>query len=301
MVRDPFISAYVPSYNNQATIKQAIESIRRQTYAVNELFVVDDASQDETVQTATAMNVRVVCNRKNRGRGWVRAQAMREAKGELVLCCDGGKTLSDDFVERCLAWLKQKDVAAVCGRVIQNGAVGVVDRWRGRHLFKMDETSGLCENGSFITAGAMVKRSLVLQIGNYNDNLRHTEDRELGERLISAGFKVIFDPALTSCSISKNNLFQVMERYWRWHAGTAAGAHRRNIESDRPGAASTASCSAPASAEWQAYWRQIAFSVKVMAWQDIKAGDPMAAVISLLSPHYQCFRSWLENRSVKNR
>jgi glycosyltransferase involved in cell wall biosynthesis len=265
----PSISAYIPCYNSKATIRQAIESVQRQTHAVDEIFVIDDASEDGSSEIAKSIGVRVLGHERNLGRGAVRAQAMLEAQGNFVLCCDSSKQLAPDFVERSLVWMEMDNVAAVFGRILQGAACTAAERWRGRHLLKTQVLQTVSQTSSLITAGAMLKRSVVLQVGNFNQTLRHSEDKELGARLLNQGFKVVFDPALSVTTIAENDLCQVLERYWRWHAGV-------NEETNVV-----------------AYLKQIAYSLKVMAWQDIKEGDPSSALISLISPHYQFWRSRL--------
>ena len=109
------ISAYIPCYNNIDTIAEAVNSIRRQKVAVDELFVIDDGSTDGSAEAVESMGIRVIRNEKNLGRGAVRNRAMVEAKNELVLCCDATNTLPPDFVSRLLPWFKDPKVAAVCG------------------------------------------------------------------------------------------------------------------------------------------------------------------------------------------
>ena len=65
----------------------------------------------------------------------------------------------------------------------------------------------------------MLRKSAVLDVGNFNQDLRHSEDRELGQRLIKAGFKIIGDPNLVVYSIKKDSIWSVLERYWRWYGG----------------------------------------------------------------------------------
>jgi len=73
------ISAYIPTYNNSPTIESALQSVQRQRYAVEELFVVDDGSIDDSAQKAERMGVRVIRQPSNLGRGAARARAMLEA------------------------------------------------------------------------------------------------------------------------------------------------------------------------------------------------------------------------------
>src|ERR1700742_1106392 len=96
------ISAYIPCYNNAKTVGLTIQGIREQTYPVQELFVVDDASTDESVAIAKDLGVRVVSMGKNQGRGPVRARAMEEAGHEFVLCCDATNRLPPPFLEKAM-------------------------------------------------------------------------------------------------------------------------------------------------------------------------------------------------------
>jgi len=124
-------------------------------------------------------------------------------------------------------------------------------------------------HGCLVTAAAIMRKSAVMSAGNFNEGLRHSEDRDLGERLLKGGFDIIIDPDLQALLLVKDDLWQTYERYWRWHAGYGDRAGRF------------------------AYLRQIIYSAKVMAVKDLKEGDLLSAAISLISPHYQFSRSLL--------
>jgi cellulose synthase/poly-beta-1,6-N-acetylglucosamine synthase-like glycosyltransferase len=140
-------------------------------------------------------------------------------------------------------------------------------RWRARHLFKMDCLREVRHAASLATGGVILRKSAVLAAGNFNANLRHSEDADLGRRLLARGYDVIFDPALHVKPLTTNTLPEVLERYWRWYAGTEERA------------------------SWNGYFKQVGYSIKVMARQDLESGDPLSALVSLFSPHYQFWRS----------
>ncbi len=265
----PRVSAYVPCYNNRATIRRAVESVLAQTVRPDEILVVDDGSVDDSVDTLSGLGIRVVRHETNLGRGATRARAMRELQGDFVVCCDATNILDDHFVERALPWFGDADVVAVVGRLTQRGAAGVVDRWRGRHLFKMDAVQGVQSAGNLSTSGAVVRASAVAAVGGFNPRLRHTEDGDLGRRLLNVGLRVVYDPALEVVSAISNTLPQVLERYWRWYADVGE------------------------SISWHGYLRTIAYSIKAMAAADLRARDPLSIPISLAVPHYQFWRSML--------
>lgn len=258
------VSAYIPCYNNIDTVAEAINSIKRQTVAVGELFVIDDGSTDGSADAVESMGVRVIRNERNLGRGAVRNRAMTEAKNEFVLCCDATNILTPDFLEKALLWFEDEKVAAVFGRIKYSKPKNVAERWRNRHLFKTGAAFQITRKASLITYGTLVRKSAVLGSGNYNAALRHSEDAELGERLLKNGHDVIFDPDLAVFSIARNNLWQVLERYWRWYTGKDEKI------------------------SFLGYLKKIWYSIKVMAMQDAKDNDFGSVFISLFLPHY-CF------------
>lgn len=268
------ISAYVPCFNNASTIGATLQSILDQKIEVAELFVVDDGSTDGSCLVAKEMGIPVFKNEQNLGRGAVRARAMKLACGDLVLSCDATNGLPPDFCEKALPWFQDASVSAVFGRIFESDKESVVSRWRNRHLFKTNAHLPLNQFAPLATGGLLMRRSQVIAVGNFDDSLRHSEDAELGKRLLAAGHKVVFDPRLEVHSLSRNSVSQVLERYWRWNAGI-----------DR-------------SVSWNGYLKQTAYSIKVMALNDLREGDPLCVPISLFAPHYQFWRSFLRSKNT---
>jgi len=262
-------SAYVPCYNAAATVRRAVESVLAQTIRPDEVLLVDDGSTDGSLDAVRGLDVRIISQPRNQGRGEARARAMREAQHEQVLCCDATNTLEPAFVEKALTWLADPRVAAVFGRITQPPAETLAERWRGRHLFKVDAAQESRRQTSLCTWGTLMRASAAQRVGGYDRRLRHTEDGELGVRLLAAGFDVVYDPQLTVTSIAPNTVAQVLERHWRWYAGTTP------------------------SASWREYRKSIAHSIKCMAKDDLRAGDPLCVPLSLLSPHYHLWRTLL--------
>jgi glycosyltransferase involved in cell wall biosynthesis len=259
------ISAFIPCYNNRETLADAVTSLRAQNHPADEIFVVDDGSTDGSAET---VNVPVVRLEKNSGRGAARARGMETAHHELVLCCDAGKKLAPDFSEKALPWFADENVAAVFGRVVQPPSASALDRWRGRHLFRENAPQSAAVRRTNLNSGGCVLRAMaVKKVGGFNAALREHEDADLGARLLAADLDVILDPALLVVSNQRDGLVELMERYCRWNSAL----HGRM--------------------GFAAYLRQIFFSVKVMAREDVRAGDPVSAIISLLSPHWQFWSS----------
>src|ERR1700690_570975 len=96
-------SAYVPVYNQAATLGACLASLRAQTIPPAEILVVDDGSTDASATIARAAGATVLAQNGNFGRGAARARAIKTAQCDIVLACDAGNRLPPDFAARALA------------------------------------------------------------------------------------------------------------------------------------------------------------------------------------------------------
>lgn len=81
----PSLTAIVPAYNEAERIRATILAIKTQ---VDEVLVIDDGSEDETVQEAEAAGARVA--RQPHNQGYIQAikRGFAEARGEIVVTLD---------------------------------------------------------------------------------------------------------------------------------------------------------------------------------------------------------------------
>ena len=259
------VSAYIPCYNNEATLEKCINSIKGQSVPVDELFIVDDDSSDSTADIARDEGVRIVTMNCNQGRGAVRKKAMEVAKYEFVLCCDATLELDSEFIEKGLSYLQEERIVAVFGKVRQRIKKTVVDRWRSIYLFKEYNHFNILHNIGLLTGGAILKKKPVLGVGNFDATLRHSEDSDLGSRLNNAGFDTVSDSTMIMYSMTNDGLMKTMERYWRWHVGVEGNVSIK------------------------VYLKNIWFSIRVMVYQDCCDWDFGRALISLMFPHILLF------------
>src|ERR1700761_736508 len=89
------LSAIVPVYNEAdeiSTIVTALRDTLARRGAEWEIVVVDNASEDNTIQRLAPFlddpRIRLVANEQNRGKGYSVRRGMLEARGDLRLMCD---------------------------------------------------------------------------------------------------------------------------------------------------------------------------------------------------------------------
>jgi len=265
------VSAYIPCYNNGTNIKSAIASLMRQSRPPDEVFVVDDGSTDNSVSLAQAAGAAVIRLERNSGRGAVRALAMQNAKYDLVLCVDASKELSPDFLERALPWFEDSSVAAVWGTSEKAGNK-LPERWMIRHMLPICQLKNVVHRTFLSTAGAVLRKSSVIQVGNFKPSFRYREDLDLSDRLLAADFDVVYDPALKVKLLSAESIGTVLERDWRWHCW-------------------------PGQIDLKTYWIHLKRSISERLPKDFGAGDFSAATLTLVAPHFYFFKSRLADAS----
>jgi GT2 family glycosyltransferase len=172
-----------------------------------------------------------------------------------------------------LPWLEDKTYAGVRAHLVEDGGKAnssVYIRWRARHITREGKDFSVSPNSPLITSAAILRKSTVLDLGNYNSHMTHSEDRDLSERLEKAGYHIGFDPALWVKYIGEENLGKLLDRYWRWTSCD-------NLEFT-----------------FLDYIKNFNYVVKHMCSKDIKDHDPCSCLISLLSPHYLYWRTKFE-------
>ena len=118
------MSVVIPAYNGERRIGPTLEAIR--DYAVRagqawEVVIVDDGSTDETEARIVRhrwepLNVHLLRNERNRGKGFSVRRGMLAAQGEVLLACDADQSARIEQVEKLLPWLDRGYDVAVGSR-----------------------------------------------------------------------------------------------------------------------------------------------------------------------------------------
>lgn len=99
------VSVIIPCYKHARFVRQAAESILRQTFKDLELIVVDDNSKDGSVEVLRELEkadsrLRLVVHDRNLGASRSRNDGLRMAQGEFVGFCDADDLWKPDKLER---------------------------------------------------------------------------------------------------------------------------------------------------------------------------------------------------------
>lgn len=204
----PFFSVIVPTYNQAAYLRQALDSVLAQTDPDWEAVVVNDGSTDETVQVLEQFAARdarfIIIHKENGGVGSALNEGLRQANGEWVCWLS-----SDDLFE--------PDKLSINRRWIANHPAG---RFFYSYFYTLYEATGEKENGrlwgtelpapewqvlgllhhNYINGiSVCIQREAWLEVGNFNEALRYGQDYDMWLRLMSH-YPSVFIPEWTCIS-----------------------------------------------------------------------------------------------------
>ena len=115
----PKVSVYIPAYNAEAFIQEAIDSALNQSYTDLEIVVVNDGSTDTTGELIDTMysnepRVRII-HQENGGISAATNTAINACKGEFILQLDSDDAILPETVESLVSVLEKNDIGFVYG------------------------------------------------------------------------------------------------------------------------------------------------------------------------------------------
>ncbi|HXJ79409.1 MAG TPA: glycosyltransferase family 2 protein [Candidatus Methylomirabilis sp.] len=187
MDQSPRVTVAIPTWNRAYLVQRAIRSALAQTFREFEVLVVDDGSSDGTPQVVAEVGdprLAYVRHEENGGISRARNTALARARGEWIAFLDDDNEWAPDYLERQLAFAASRP-----------GADMVYCRAR-RHDTRARRhglvPSTLCDGRVFrqlltgwvpLMSSALLRRSVVIEVGGLDERLGATEDRDLCMRL----------------------------------------------------------------------------------------------------------------------
>ena len=218
----PAVSIVIPTYNHAHFLRQALESALAQTLADWEAIVVNNFSDDNTVEVVASFNdprIRLVNFRNHGVIAASRNEGIRLASGELIAFLDSDDMWHPQKLARCV------DAIARGFDLVCHGEDWTREGSPPRKVFYGPATRAsyarLLFNGNCISTSAVVvrKRSLV-RVNGFREEPRFVtaEDYDLWLRLARDGARIGF-------------VREILGEY-RMHGGNASKALLRHLEAE---------------------------------------------------------------------
>ena len=183
----PLISVVIPTYNNEETIYETVNSVLSQTFVDLEVVVVNDGSEDETLTKLRAINdsrLRIF-SQKNSGVSSSRNYGIAATSGDFVAFLDADDVWVPDKLASQLKALQANPQAAVAYSWVDYiDSTGAFLR-PGRHSKFQGNVYTQLLKSNFLECGSnpLIRRLALQQVGGFDVELDYGEDWEMWVRL----------------------------------------------------------------------------------------------------------------------
>lgn len=190
------ISAIIPTFNREEHILNAIKSIQNQTFAVDEIIVIDDGSTDNTKECLKNENIRYIYQ-ENSGVSSARNRGIKEAKNEWITFLDSDDIWEDSKIENHLNIHKQHPTllsSYTDEQWINKGKVIKLKAHQEKEEPSFLNSLRLCKIG---TSTFFCHKSIFTDIGYFDEELTVCEDYDLWLRILKKYAIKFIDKKLT--------------------------------------------------------------------------------------------------------
>jgi glycosyltransferase involved in cell wall biosynthesis len=216
MTRGPLISVIVITYNSAGFILETLNSIRDQHYESLELLISDDCSADGTVELCRQwlelnggrfVRTQLLVPERNQGIPANCNQGLKAATGEWVKYIAGDDALFPGTFEHAANFINAEPQA----RIFASSFASFQDTFSESNRIENRDDSDLAFYGlsaerqhfllvrnNYLHAGTVfLQRSLLEEVGGFNEKYRLLEDHPMWLSITARGQKVFYMPAYT--------------------------------------------------------------------------------------------------------
>ncbi len=188
------VSITIPTKNEEKNIEACLKSIKEQTYPNIEIIVIDNFSNDNTVELAKKYTPHVF--QKGPERSAQRNYGMIEkSQGEFVIFIDADMTLSPRLIHNCVNFIQETNCVALHIKEIVSGK----SYWSQVRRFERSFYDGTIVDGArFFTKEAFTK------VNGFDELMSGPEDWDLDKKLKQIG-SILLLPANKEESVIYHN------------------------------------------------------------------------------------------------
>jgi glycosyltransferase involved in cell wall biosynthesis len=178
----PLVSIVIPVHNGEKYIKESIDSCLEQTYKNIEVIVVDDKSEDNTLNILKnyGNRITVIPVEKQNGLGNVINIGIRKSKGKYIARMDADDIMYPTRIEKQVEYLESHpNCVAVGGQIDIIDENGNITGHREYAVEDKDIKKNLFLFQPFAHPAVTLRRSTLEEIGLYPENMWKVEDVKL--------------------------------------------------------------------------------------------------------------------------
>ena len=189
VIKTPLISVLLSVYNDDENIKKSIDSILSQSYKNIEVLVIDDGSTDKTYKILNGIKdirLKIFRNKENLGLTKCLNILIKKSQGQILARQDSDDISLPTRLEVQYNFLHKSQLDACTTRAFIKNTKKSIPRFS--HLLPLNFV--IKYKNPFIHGTLMVKKSAVLNIGMYDENIKYAQDYKLFIELLKENYKI---------------------------------------------------------------------------------------------------------------
>ena len=200
------VSVIMSTYNSEKTIKGSIESILNQTYQNLEFLIVDDFSEDNTVNEIDRYinknkNIKLFKNKENIGLTKSLNFLLGKSNGKYIARQDDDDISDLKRIEKQVELIERYDLDFSSSRakiINTNKKIPGVSYYFPFNII-------IKYKNPFIHGALLIKKEVLDEIGGYDNDFYYSQDYKLMTKLLNEGYQYKFtDEVLYTLNMNDN-------------------------------------------------------------------------------------------------
>ncbi len=204
----PEVSIIVVTYNQSEYTKEFLESIKHYSNTEYEIIIVDNASEDSTVnminqQIASGMKIKIISNSENMGFPKAVNQGIKEAHGKYIVLANNDILVTEGWLERMIEIAAADEKVGLVGPISNSVSWYQLDKdakyttqaemYEYAYLVKEKNKGEIIEFPRLAFLCTLIKREVVEKLGGLDERFSpgNFEDDDYCLRAQMAGYKAV--------------------------------------------------------------------------------------------------------------
>jgi len=189
----PKVSIIVATFNSELTINGCLKAIFELNYPKEflEIIVVDGCSTDATVEIAQKYPVKVISTPLSAPAAY--NYALTIVSNDILVFIDADAKVEKEWLNKLVAYLDDPQVAGVSGGIETWNKENV---WARSIGYDLENRYARLKKSvvRIATMNLLMKKKVIEEVGGFDEHLPSQYDTDLGFRITSKGYKLLFEP-----------------------------------------------------------------------------------------------------------
>tara|TARA_B100000579_G_C22826704_1_gene853552 strand:- start:379 stop:1218 length:840 start_codon:yes stop_codon:yes gene_type:complete len=214
------VSAYIPAFNAEKTIEECINSLITQSIPFNEVIIVNDNSNDNTLDIVKKYSsVKIINNKLNMGLSYSRNEAIKHSTNDIIAGLDADVVLDKYWLEKILVHLKDSNNLMCGGQMREKLINNKFNNWRAKYYSQNWGKKDLLNPPFLFGCNTLQRKKVWVDVDGYDEKFKtNGEDIDYSNKIKNLNKGNLFYCSEALCyHLQDDNLETLSNRVWRYH------------------------------------------------------------------------------------